>query len=548
MSGHFVLVKPTPLPRPSLVLASEDMCRTLQLDHEACSSDDFVRLFSGGSVSERIPGFDVTWATPYALSIYGQEVQPNGAGAHGYGYGDGRAISIGEVALSATERYELQLKGAGRTPFCRGADGRAVLRSSAREFLASEAMHALGVPTTRALALVVSGSESVLRPWYANASAAIALGAHAGERHGGDVTRRERCAITTRVARSFVRVGQLELYARRARTGDAHAAAELEALVRHVLAREYARVAETHAGDLRAQILGMAAEATRRFATLAAEWIRVGYTQSNFNADNCLVGGATVDYGPFGFVEAYEPGWVMWIGGGEHFSFGNQPRAAGENLKMLLRSLEPLLEEGADVAQLRALASEVYPRESRSALGRVYARKLGLRAEHAEVGHALFEGTHTFEGASALLRKAPTDWTLFWRQLAEVPAAAEQGEDVWMRLLAPAFYEPPAERVVKGWRAWLRRWLDELRRTSAAHAFDGVDVGDAMRSVSPKYVPREWMLVAAYTDAERGEYGTLREMHELLRRPYDEQPAMAGKFYRRRPAGAELQGGVGFMS
>ena len=184
----------------------------------------------------------VQWTFPFArpgqlrcATIYGQEIIPNGAGPQGYGYGDGRAISIGEIALGTNEnalgtahtgpqpsvRYELQLKGAGRTPFCRHADGRAVLRSSAREFVASEAMAALGVPTTRALSLIVSSTERVTRPWYRNASSAIAIGAHRPDREsGGDITRRERTAITTRMAASFLRVGQFELYGRRARGGD----------------------------------------------------------------------------------------------------------------------------------------------------------------------------------------------------------------------------------------------------------------------------------------------------------------------------------------
>lgn len=253
-SGHFVLVEPTPLPDPVLVVTSEDVCSLLRLNATSgCGSPSFLKLFSGGSIAHEVPGFSTSWATPYALSIYGQEVMPNGAGAHSDGYGDGRAISIGEVALPLDDtsrddgsesrvptqaplsydtaagadrvlRFELQLKGGGRTPFCRGADGRAVLRSSAREFIASEAMAALGVPTTRALSLITSRTERVQRPWYRNASSAIAIGAHTPQRHGGDVTRAELCAITTRVARSFLRVGSFEVRGATARSHDLGAA------------------------------------------------------------------------------------------------------------------------------------------------------------------------------------------------------------------------------------------------------------------------------------------------------------------------------------
>ena len=314
-SGHYVLVRPTPLPSPRLVVVSDDVCiKLLRLDTATCQSEAFARLFSGGDISQLIPGFGVSWATPYALSIYGQEVQPNGAGPNGNGYGDGRAISIAQVSFSRTEKLELQLKGGGRTPFCRNADGRAVLRSSTREFLASEAMAALGVPTTRALSLVASKSETVQRPWYRNASTDIAIGMHKPVKHGGDLMRSEATAITTRVATSFLRVGQIELYARRARKGDEIGRRQLEALARFTLNREYHDVdyAVAAADDdasppptLAQKLLKMAYAARKRFAFLGAEWLRVGYTQSNFNADNCLLGGVTVDYGPFGFLEKY---------------------------------------------------------------------------------------------------------------------------------------------------------------------------------------------------------------------------------------------------
>ena len=169
------------------------------------------------------------------------------------------------------------------------------------------------------------------------------------------------------------------------------------------------------------QLLAMVAEAARRFAKLSANWIRVGYTQSNFNADNCLVGGATVDYGPFGFIEKYDPAWVMWIGGGQHFSFANQPEAAGRNLRMLLSSLEPLLDSDG-VAQLRIIG-QTYPAASRTALSRMWARKLGLHEDALETAPALWAG------ASKLLAAHPTDWTIFWRQLPELAeiAAGQQG-------------------------------------------------------------------------------------------------------------------------
>ena len=160
LSGHYVHVRPTPLPQPRLVATSREMATELGLSEAELQAETMVRLLSGGT---DVPGFQESWATPYALSIYGQVIVPGGSGRKGDGYGDGRAISIGEALVNGS-RWELQLKGAGRTPFARTADGRAVLRSSVREFLASEAMHHLGVPTTRALALIVSQTEQSRRP------------------------------------------------------------------------------------------------------------------------------------------------------------------------------------------------------------------------------------------------------------------------------------------------------------------------------------------------------------------------------------------------
>ena len=245
-----------------------------------------------------------TWATPYALSIYGHETVPQGAGPSGWGYGDGRAISLGEILIDSSERYEFQLKGAGLTPFARGGDGRAVLRSSTREFLASEAMHHLRVPTTRALCLIASQSEVVARPWYSKIREY--LPSKEVEKHGGDVMQLEPVAITTRSASSFIRIGHFELYARRLRGAISNnqqqiaieAKRDLSLLVQHTLFREFGHPA-THDicvnGEVSPdQMVALAEETGTRLAFLAAEWIRVGFVQSNFNSDNCHVAGSTL--------------------------------------------------------------------------------------------------------------------------------------------------------------------------------------------------------------------------------------------------------------
>mmetsp|Transcript_25666 Transcript_25666/g.82150 ORF Transcript_25666/g.82150 Transcript_25666/m.82150 type:complete len:408 (-) Transcript_25666:474-1697(-) len=368
-------------------------------------------------------------------------------------------------------------------------------------------MHHMGVATTRALSLVGSADETVLRPWYstttyggdANASTACddtdsrcALWAGAGEcdrnaafmeegcakscakcsatwsgrgrgMHGGDLHQRERCAITTRVARSYLRVGHFELFGRRARSGRGEAAStgtrNLEQLARHALWREYPPY-EADA-PLQPQLLRMAREAAARFADLAAAWVRVGYAQSNFNSDNCLVGGVTVDYGPFGFVEPFSPRWSMWVGSAEggHFGFLNQPAAAGRNYRMFAEALLPLLDRSG-ARELRATI-DGYSGVADAAMGRMWAAKLGLAAGAVASGLAA-------ELLALMERHGGVDYTLLWRQLATAlergNGAAGAGEVALLGdVLAVALYEPLSDAQADAWRAWLRRWLTAHR-------------------------------------------------------------------------------------
>ena len=226
-SGHYVPVSPTPIENPEYVAHGKHLFRELGFADSLAQSGDFVRMFSGDLSSVPEPMRNVGWACGYALSIYGTEFYQQCPFQTGNGYGDGRAMSVLEAVING-QRWEMQLKGGGRTPYCRGADGRAVLRSSVREFLAQEHMHALGVPTSRSLSLYVSKTEKVRRPWYSEGSRSI----------DPDVLVSEPVAISTRVAPSFIRVGQLELFSRRARKQEhPQAMAELEKIFLHLIDR-----------------------------------------------------------------------------------------------------------------------------------------------------------------------------------------------------------------------------------------------------------------------------------------------------------------------
>ena len=223
---------------------------------------------------------------------------------------------------------EMQLKGGGRTPYRRGADGRAVLRSSVR--VSSTRVHArIGVPTSRSLTLYVSKSEKVRRPWYSENSFSF----------NPNIMVDNSAAITTRVAPSFLRVGQLELFARRVRK-NAHPNAlnELEMIVQHLIERNYKGDIDPSL-EFTDQVLALATLFRQRLVNLVVNWIRVGYCQGNFNSDNCAAGGFTLDYGPFGFCELFDPRFQPWTGGGEHFSFFNQPAAAEANFNMFWKAL-----------------------------------------------------------------------------------------------------------------------------------------------------------------------------------------------------------------
>ena len=490
-SGHYVPVTPTPIAAPEYIAHSPTLFSELGISEDLAQDDQFRRLFSGDISVAREPMRAVGWATGYALSIYGTEYIQQCPFGTGNGYGDGRAISVFE-GLFKGKRWEMQLKGGGPTPYCRGADGRAVLRSSVREFLAQELMHALGVPTSRSLTLYMSRSETVRRPWYSPNSRSL----------DPDILVDNPAAITTRVAPSFLRVGQLELFARRARS-EAHPGAlnELQMIVQHLIERNYRP--EIDAGlPFSEQVVELAGLFRNRLTALVANWIRVGYCQGNFNSDNCAAGGFTLDYGPFGFCELFEPRFQPWTGGGEHFCFFNQPVAAEANYQMFWAAIRLLLagnpEALARLDQINAGFSEAMGRDIEA----MWTSKLGLAHYDAELVNELLE----------LMVLSKVDYTIFFRKLSGVP---EQ-----LSTLKESFYQPSSGQLDRQWSHWLQRWRDritasgELKETSAA-----------MQRVNPKYTWREWLVAPAYQRAGQGDSSLIKDLQAVFSHPYDEQAA-----------------------
>ena len=530
-TGHFVPVNPTPIQDSEYVAHSQTFFHELGFADSMAHSADFMRMFSGDLSRVPEPMRKIGWATGYALSIFGTEYTQQCPFQTGNGYGDGRAVSVLEVVING-QRWEMQLKGGGRTPYCRGADGRAVLRSSIREFLAQESMHALGVPTSRSLSLYVSKSDKVQRPWYSEGSRAM----------DPDRLISEAVAISTRVAPSFIRVGQLELFGRRARKQEhPQALQELEKIVLHLIDREYGDVIDKHLGTAE-KVLLLARAFRSRLTALVANWIRVGYCQGNFNSDNCAVGGFTLDYGPFGFCDVFSPYYQPWTGGGQHFAFLNQPVAAERNFHMFCTALQPLLTSLTSQKDCLQQLDQIrggFSAEMQTQLEQMWAAKLGLDTFNA----ALFNELQT------LMAQTPVDYTIFFRELSTLP------DDIGP--LKKSFYEA-YEGMDKRWSAWLAIWQSLVvsgsanTSTSDANAFkprSRDQISRQMKLVNPKYILREWFLAPAYRQASAGDYSLIRELQKVMTQPYAEQSKeVEERYYRLKPAELFEMGGLSHLS
>jgi uncharacterized protein YdiU (UPF0061 family) len=498
-SGHYVPVQPTPIKNPIYISHSETFFKELGFSENLLNSDDFIKMFSADTQN-------TGWATGYALSIYGTEYYAQCPFQTGNGYGDGRAISILEAVING-KRWEFQLKGAGKTPYCRGADGRAVLRSSIREFLAQEHMYKLRVPTSRSLTLFTSHDEQVNRPWFRDNSYS----------KDPELMIEEDIAITTRVAPSFIRVGQLELFGRRARKNEhENALKELEMIVLHLIDREYNEVINQDL-ELKDKILLLANEFQNRLTSLVANWIRVGYCQGNFNSDNCVAGGFTLDYGPFGFIEMFDPKFQPWTGGGMHFSFLNQPIAAFKNFKSFCSALKPLLSLNALALEELEKIELNFSNTMQKKMEDMWASKLGLDKFDVEL----------FEELIDLMIETKVDYTIFFRELSDIP------DDV--SKLEKSFYGSLKNEAIKSrWNSWLEIWKSLINVNNEEFK---QKLSNEMKQINPKYTLREWHLVWAYQEAQIGNYKPVRKLQEIMTNPYEEQTkVIEEKYYIKKPS------------
>jgi len=487
-------VAPTPVAAPRLLAHSREMAAMLGLSDDECASKAFAEVFAGNRL---LPGMQ-PWAACYGGHQFG-----SWAGQ----LGDGRAISLGEAVCPDGARLELQLKGAGPTPYSRTADGRAVLRSSLREFLCSEAMHHLGVPTTRALSLVATGEDVVRDMFY--------------DGH----PRAEPGAVVCRVAPSFLRFGNFEILAARSEH-------ELLALLTaHAMRLHFPELGEpTKDGVVR-----LFAEVCRRTAETIVHWMRVGFVHGVMNTDNMSVLGLTIDYGPYGWLDDWNTDWTpnTTDAGGRRYRYGWQPRIALWNLGRFGGALVPLV---GGTTELEAVLGDC-AREMEESMQRMMLAKLGL-----------FEGR---EEAAALVAELPellglveTDMTIFFRALTEVDHGAD-GDEAQLAPLADAFYSP--EALQGEVRARFFGWLRRLGQAVAAEGLPAARRRERMLSVNPRYVLRNCLAQLAIDQAEAGDASMIQELLEVLRRPYDDQPGME-KYAAKRPDWARQRPGCSMLS
>jgi uncharacterized protein YdiU (UPF0061 family) len=484
---------PTPVSAPRLITHSREVAELLELPEAFVQSQAFADVFGGNAF---LPGMQ-----PISTAYGGHQF-----GTWAGQLGDGRAISLGEVVSSKGQRWELQLKGAGPTPYSRTADGRAVLRSSVREFLCSEAMHHLGVPTTRALSLVATGDQ-VMRDILYDGNPAFEPG-----------------AIVCRVAPSFTRFGHFELPSAR---GDV---ALLEKLLDFTIARDYPELAIKSKHEQRAAFFD---EVCARTAYMIAHWMRVGFVHGVMNTDNMSILGLTIDYGPYGWLEDFDPNWTpnTTDAGGRRYRFGSQPQVAHWNLAQLARALSKVFPSADPLQAGMDRFADVYAEASRA----MTAQKLGLRTlldEDAEWVTALF----------ALMNDAQIDMTLFFRLLSSVDLSAIGSASV--ELLRPSFYlDPlPAEH-----EASLVEWLKRYAARVAQDPLDPTERKRLMNTANPRYVLRNYLAQEAIDLATNGDPSRIAQLLEVLRRPYDDQPEHA-TFAAKRPEWARNRVGCSMLS
>jgi len=497
----YSLVMPTATSKPQLIAHSSEVAQLLGLDQQDVAGELFTRLFSGNTLLDGMQ--------PYAMCY----------GGHQFGHwagqlGDGRAINLAQVVTQHDGHQVLQLKGAGPTPYSRTADGLAVLRSSVREFLCSEAMYHLGVPTTRALSLCLTGDQ-VMRDMFYDGNGAYEPG-----------------AVVCRVSASFMRFGSFQLPANR---GDI---ALLTALADHCISSDFAHLIEPSGVIDKAVYIRWFNDICQRTCKMVIAWQRVGFVHGVMNTDNMSIIGETIDYGPYGWIDDFDLDWTpnTTDAQGRRYRFGAQGEISHWNLFQLANAIYPLIEESLPLEQILSQYSNDFQQQ----WAQMMASKLGMAQYNGQDDLLLFAELEQ------LLQSVDTDMTVFYRQLAKLSQHLEvTASDTWLPILTPSYYAPErlSDKYIQVMGDWLSRYMNRLRQDNRSDDMRK----QAMNQVNPKYVLRNYLAQQAIEAAQKGDYSELESLHQALRNPYQEQPEFE-HYAQKRPEWARNKAGCSALS
>ena len=487
LEAVYSFVRPIKTSNPTLLHVSDEMQHTLDFSNEDIQSKEFLEFVTGNSVLKN--------SKPFAMCYAGHQFG-NWAGQ----LGDGRAINLGEI-----KDWAVQLKGSGPTPYSRTADGLAVLRSSVREYLCSEAMHHLGVPSTRALSLSLTG-DKVLRDVMYNGNPA-----------------HEKGAIVSRVAKSFLRFGNFEIFSSR------NDIKNLKILTDYTIKSHF-----SHLGKPSKEVyLLFFQEITNKTLEMIIHWQRVGFVHGVMNTDNMSILGLTIDYGPYGWLEGFDFGWTPNTTDKQHkrYRYGNQPTIGLWNLYQLANALYPLIEEAAPLEKILEGYKSNFEKKSQNMM----RAKLGLTSDKET-------DINIIQSLENNLQATETDMTIFFRTLSSFKK--EQPEK-GVELIQDAFYTPDTIKgnVLNNWKQWFADYAKRLEdETTSAD-----ERQKQMNKINPKYVLRNYMAQLAIDKADKGDTSLLEEMYLLLKEPYSEQPKFE-HWFAKRPEWARHKVGCSMLS
>lgn len=473
---------------PKLIHVNNELLH--EWDAELTSKEEFIKVFSGSIPYQDFPSYAMCY------------------GGHQFGHwagqlGDGRAINIAEVLINGSN-IKFQLKGAGPTPYSRTADGLAVLRSSIREYLCSEAMFHLGIPTTRALSLIETG-DFVPRDILYNGN-----------------MRDEKGAIVCRVSESFIRFGSFEIFAAR------QDKVNLKKIVDYTIKHHYHHLGEPS----KATYLAFFNEVSRRTKALIIHWQRVGFVHGVMNTDNMSILGQTIDYGPYGWLEDYDQDWTpnTTDAQGKRYRFGNQPNVALWNLTQLANALYPLIEEVEPLQQILHEFKVAYFEDYH----RMMCAKLGLYNDDAVSDGFIFS-------LEKLMMDSELDMTMFFRELSEINDWSTK--DFSELLYKVSYLDAFEDNLQQRWTAWFEKYFDVIQQEN----MNEEERSTKMKSFNPKYVLRNYMTQLAIEEAEKENYSLINELYTMLLNPYQDQEEF-DKWYSKRPDWAKNKVGSSMLS